>query len=350
MIRVKSLFRRPYLAARACALRPFYAAASPKPGRGEIRSILVLRLDRIGDMVLTTPLLSALRQAYPKARIAVWASPANAGVLFGNADVDEVRAASPVGAGAREAWAGESFDLIVDTANDYPLQWASLARGIEARWRLGYDIAGRGLWYNLRVAPPPPGPSFAEVMLDLCRRGLGIALASAAPKVCVSEDERARARELLRGGGVEEGRALVLLHPGGFYAAQRWPAERFGEVCRRLEDSGLCRAALVGGPSDGPALEAARARVGSLCVFTIGDLRSLIGLLSHARVLVCNNSGPLHLGCALGLRTVSTLGPATDRRLWAPRGDRHLICEEADLDRLSVERVAAAAKEALRLG
>jgi ADP-heptose:LPS heptosyltransferase len=117
---------------------------------------------------------------------------------------------------------------------------------------------------------------------------------------------------LLEAAGLGAQKQIVLLHPGGHYESQRWPVERFAEVA-----AGLARpdrwCALLGGPSDEELLRAAS----GVPVARLSDFRELAGALTHAHLLVCNNSGPLHAACALGVRTVSTLGP-TDAAVWGP--------------------------------
>ena len=124
---------------------------------------------------------------------------------------------------------------------------------------------------------------------------------------------------------------LVALAPGGAYgSAKRWPPASFAALARELAADGV-RAAIVGAAADEPATREIAAALGEDCVSIVGpivspivdvvgktDVPTLAGVLAHARALVANDSGVMHLGAALGLPTVALFGP-TDERLTAPR-------------------------------
>lgn len=316
-----------------------------------IRSILVLRFDRIGDMVRCTPLLEALKEALPAAELCVLASRVNAPVLDGNPHVDRVHVWDPsAGASSLHSLRDRRFDLCVDPYWEYELAWARLARDIGARYRLGLDAHGRGLYHNIRVPGPLPPLPAAELMLEIVRRGLGLALPSRPPRVFLCEGEAERGAGLLERAGIslDAGAAPpVLLHPGGHYPSQRWPAARFAALARSLSDSGKAQAALVGGPGDEALLSEAAASAAGLRVLRTRSLRDLAAVLSSIRLLACNNSGPLHLACALGVSTVSTMGPS-DPVLWTPGGAGHRVLSRRPLELLGTEEMLQAVLEALQ--
>jgi ADP-heptose:LPS heptosyltransferase len=349
---VKGWIRSAYLRARRTALGPLYVKSVEGLQKERLRSVLVLRLDRIGDMVLTTPLFSALKEALPGVRVAVLASERNAPILKGNRDVDAVHVYERVWRDdqAAEEWDKEVFDLVVDPTLDYTLDWVRIARKIPCQWRLGYDIGGRGAWYNLRVPAPPDDLTLTESVLHLCSSGLGLTLPNRQPRLFLSQAEMAAAKALLAQTGGDESLPLVLIHPGGFYPQQRWPSGRFAEAAKGLREGGWCRPLAVGGSYDEPQLAAIAAADPRCGILRTTDLRMLIALMSLARVVVCNNSGPLHIACALGVRTVSILGEHTDRALWSPRGAEHMVLESRPIEALSSENVIAKVRDQLSYG
>lgn len=337
---MKRALKALYLRAREAALKPLYVPAEAPPDPSSLRSVLLLRCDRIGDMVQATPLLEALREDLPLAGLSVLASEANAPVLEGFPGIERVYALPRSGRAA--ALAGlqrRGFDLVIDPSWEYGMDWPLLARRLGGRWRLGLDWSGRALWYNLRVPGPlPPAPA-AELMLELCRRGLGLPLRSRPPRLHLREGEKAAARRRLAEAGLDPGRPLVLAHPGGHYPEQRWAIEGFAAVAELLSSS--WQVLLAGGPSEEPLLRRASALAPGARALAFPSLREFMAALSCARLLVCNNSGPMHLACALGVRTLSLMGP-TDPVLWSPPAP-HRVLRRDPLSRLEAGEVARAA-------
>lgn len=328
-----------YLKMRECLLKPLFTEAAAGIDLDSIQKILVLRFDRIGDMVQTTPLLEALKEEFPCARLSVLASEANAPVLLGNPHVDQVyRMPSRDRRSLLCILKEQQFDLLIDPYWEYDLPWVMVSRRIHARYSLGFDIYGRGLFYNLRVPGLLPALSAHELMLALCRKGLSRPFRSREPSIYLQEGETEKGKKALLEAGINPSKVVVLLHPGGYYPAQRWAPECFSTVAVALSETGRCETALVGGLEDEPLLRRAVLHRPSTRVIVTPSLRDFICLLSHARLLICNNSGPLHLACALKVPTFSTLGP-TDRDLWAPRGPLHRVIERKQLEDLGEEEV-----------
>lgn len=336
---MKWMAKHCYLTLRGHLLRPLFPEAASEVNLDSVRTIVVLRFDRIGDMVHATPLLEALKGELPAASVTVLASEENAPILLGNPNVETVRIMPSRGRGKLlAALRDQRFDLLVDPYWEYDLEWARVAGKIGARYSVGFDVRGRGLFYNVRVPGPARGLSASEVMLALCRQGLGRPFRSREPKIYLQDGEAEAGREALLEAGVDSSKGIVLLHPGGHYPAQRWAPEGFAEVAEALVRTGKWATAVVGGPRDEPILHRATRHVPTVRVIVTRSLRDLIGLLPHARLLICNNSGPLHVAYALNIPTLSTLGP-TDRALWAPKGRLHHIIEKEPLTALGAGEV-----------
>jgi ADP-heptose:LPS heptosyltransferase len=284
-------------------------------------------------------LLDALKEEFPSAGLSVLASETNAPVLLGNPHVDQVYSMSSKN---RKSLLGilkeQQFDLLIDPYWEYELAWAMVSRKIHARYTLGFDIFGRGLFYNLRIPAFPPTLPASELMLSLCRKGLSRPFRSREPRIYLQEGEDKKGKKALLETGINPSKAIVLLHPGGYYPEQRWAPECFSTVASALSETGRYETVLVGGKGDEPLLRRAALHWPSSRVIITPSLREFICLLSHAGLLICNNSGPLHLACALKIPTLSTLGP-TDRALWAPRGSLHRMIERKKLEDLDEEEV-----------
>jgi len=324
----RDVLREAYLVVRFCVLLPVWVLTrlTLKTLRPEtVRTILVIRHDRIGDMVLTTPLFQVLRRAFPKARIIVLGSRVNAAVIEQHPCVDEVLVYEDE-AQLRRLGRCRKIDLAIDAYYTYLLRpaWHTVLSG--ARYRLGFEEAGREVCFNLRGPRKGKPQHMVDQLLDLVR-SLGFEVREKQPSLYLSDEERRWARDLLVREGMDSGSVKVAFHPGAYYPSQRWPLERFIELGRRLLDRApQARLLVFGGPKETGLLEKARQGLSDprVRVFSGLGIRQFMALLSFCSVSVCNNSGALHISCGLGVPTVSWLGPA-DPVLWRPHGPRDIL-------------------------
>ncbi|MBI5189864.1 MAG: glycosyltransferase family 9 protein [Nitrospirae bacterium] len=314
-----------YLGLRAALMLPF-ARVRPGFDPSRVRSVLVIRNDRVGDMVLTTPLLRAIGESMPEAELTVLASASNADVLTGNPDVARV----VVQSGGLIKTAGElrqsRFDLAIDPVLTYGLGTAILCLLSGAKYRAGFAWAGREALFNLPCPPAEGGGHIVARHLDIAR-ALGLAFIPSAPGIYISASEREAALDVMRGAGVDPGSGgpLVAIHPGGYYPSQRWPARRFGELAQGLADRYGARPVFFSGRAESGLVEEASAAMRDRPARLAGlGMREFLAALSLCRMFAGNNSGPLHCAAALGLPTLSFMGP-TDTELFAPYGPGHAV-------------------------
>jgi lipopolysaccharide heptosyltransferase II len=299
-----------------------------------IGSILFIRVDRVGDMALSTPALRAIKAALPKVQLTVMVSPANAPVLKNNPDVDEVivydRSASLLEKmkfinGLRS----RHFDLAIDPYTDYELKTAWLAGMSGAVHRIGYATFGREFFLNCTSPKIEGNKHFVDDVLDLLKR-IGIPSENRNPEIYLGADEQAWAGQWLQENGFH-GKKIVAIHPGAHYQTQRWLPEYYAELIRLIRERSQADVILFGGPSDIKVIDDIRSRVKmDICVCIQDDLRKFLAILSQCQVLVCNNSGPLHCAAAIKISTISFMGP-TVKEQWMPVGEEHHVLREDDL-------------------
>jgi heptosyltransferase-2 len=298
--------------------------------------ILVRAPNWIGDVVLSLAAVRDLRHRnFPDARIEVLARPWVAELYRAVAEVDAVRVTTRLRADADALRGG--FDAAVLLPNSFAAALEPWLARIPERW--GYATDGRAplLTRAPRVPPQVRGRSqvyYYRAMLA----GAGLRV-SAAPDVslrCPPEWE-AGARRLL---GDDDGTAAtsavggcapwVAINPGAtFGTAKRWLPERFAAVGDALARRGA-RVAVVGGPAERPVGEAIAAQMTAPARMLCGEttLADLVGVLARVRLLVTNDSGPMHLAAALGRRVVAVFGP-TDWRETHPVGGEHRLVRES---------------------
>lgn len=318
-----------FLRAAGSALRHDADDAPLHPG--SVRKILFVRLDRIGDVVLSTPAFGALKRHFPCAELTVLLRSSTRGLVEQNPHVDRVLTVD----GARESIGvirrlrAERIDLLIDPYDDWPLESAFIAGLSGARVRIGYAVAGREAFFTTRLQPPLPGRHMMDVVLDSLKP-LGVFPGDAEPKVFLMEAELESARKWLD-ERIDGGLPVIGLHPGATFETQRWPLEYFSELGTLLLRDGRRRLLVFGGPADRPLVAELVKRLGDGALSCVSsDIRRFSALLACCRLLVCNNSGPLHVGAALGVPTVSFMGPTVKDR-WLPRGARHAVLRIDDL-------------------
>ena len=300
------------------------------PTNARHRIVLILPCC-IGDVVLATATLHALRRAYPNSEITWAVGSWSRAVIERHPDLDAVldtgKSALPVKSiggfwrFVRRIRAG-GFDIAVSLVRS-PLM--SLAVRLSAvPVRAGLDSGGRGFGYSVRVAVDPIQERHeAEIYLDVTR-ALGIDTSGCFAYVPVHEDDRLAAQEAL--GALEIRQPFAVINPAGgenpgmTLGAKRYPPEGLAVIIRGLQARGL-KVIMVAGPNDGVLVSAVQGQikhkfplpelVGTLNIRQIGALASL----SH--VYIGNDTGLTHLAAASGARTVMLMGPSSPRR-YAP--------------------------------
>jgi len=288
-------------------------------------SLLVRATNWLGDAVMTTPALAGLRGAFPGSRIALLAKPLVAELFRHHPDVDEVivyeRPGRHEGASGRLRLGGElrrrRFDaaLLLQNAFDAALV-AFLARIPE---RAGYPTDGRRLLLSLPVPLPRDILQRHEVEYYLCLLdGLGVPRPKPPIlKLLVTDEERAGIASRLASLGLEPGAPIVAINPGATYgSAKRWYPDRFAAVADALSEEWGAAVAVVGSPAEAPLAKEIEAAVRRGVVNLAGKttVREMMAILSLSSFLVTNDSGPMHIGAALGVPLVAIFGPTDWRR------------------------------------
>jgi len=330
-LNIKPTLRTVWLMCRSLLLNLRPTPRAPKIMMKQVKRILLIRQDRLGDVVLTSALIPKLQQMFPEAEIVYWIRQPFVS-LFEESGAFSAVSTRPEG----------GFDLVIDPVLDYPLKSAKQAASFNAVYSLGFDVAGRGRYFTYPINPPESDELFMKSLVRLLEP-LAHFDELAPAHLEVTALERAGAREI---AGFEG--EYVLVHPGAFYSSQRWPEKHVAMAVDMLVAQGL-DVVVIGADADRGVLEEIRCQQNSpedvryLC----GEsLRIVMALMAEASLVLCNNSGPLHLVTALGVPTVSTLGP-TNPKIWWPVGEhQHVLvapdcdhCEVAQCSRNCLERI-----------
>jgi lipopolysaccharide heptosyltransferase II len=318
-------------------------------------NVLLVRLRLIGDVVFTTPLIAALRRAYPGARIAYLVEPAAAPIVSGNPHLNEVivaprrrgirRILDDVGLALRLRRA--DYDLVLDLHGGPRSAWLAWATG--AKERIGYDIKGRG-WMYTRIAArakdlrPRHSVQNQWDLLDAIPGWPGGKPDPARDRIeiALDRDADARMRERLARAGVTTEHELVVLHVSAGNPFRRWPETSFAETATAMAGRNPRRRIVFSsGPSDRDAASRiaaeTRTRLGSAAdrIIDLGefDLQELRALIGQSRLFVGGDTGPLHVAAATDTPVVGIYGPTQAVRSapWRPASIPTLSVEREDL-------------------
>ncbi len=299
-----------------------------------LRKILVIRTDRLGDVILTLPVCSTLRNALPEARISMLVRNYVRPVVLGNTFVDEVlwedddRGAPRSFQALRREIHEKHFDAAIVVRPTLRNALLAATARIPVRVGTGYR------WYSglltHRVFEHRKTAHRHE--LDFNRNllaPLGITPDRSFPPdygIAVADRTKREMRSILGSFGVDDRHQVVVLHPASGGSAREWPPDRFREVGLRLAALNDVRVVVTGMPSEERTLRRVLDRSCPPFISLVGHLAlaSLAALLERASLFIANSTGPLHLANALGTPVIGLYPPVRPMSAarWGPYGGR----------------------------
>lgn len=364
---------------RATAMRSLRLEEEPQPlgpalwDWTEVRSVLLIRLRSIGDTVLTTPSLFALKRFLSDARIDIlledWVAP----VLEGFPYVDNVITLQRKSAAARARVARQLRSLKYDVV--YNLHGGTtatlLTRASGARRRVGLATYQYSRLYT-HLAPSPlllwereQTHSVEQQLALLGWTGIPVSDRPPTQLAVVSHAAESIAKRLLDAGWDEQ-TPLALIHPAAAFATKQWAVEKFAQVAGYLAGRGFAVVVVTAPPEAQLAMELGQRASASLITFSDLSLPEVTALASRAQLFVGNDSGIAHIAAAVKLPSVVVFGSSNIAH-WSPwaTAPAEVVLEEMECQpchgyycekfaqpecilRVPVERVIAAVERVLR--
>ncbi len=299
--------------------------------------LLVVRLDNAGDVVMLGPALRVLKSAFPAARLTLLASPAGTAaapllpwiddVIAWRASWQDASAALPLDpareaslfAELRQRGFDAAFIFTSFSQSVWPPAYACYLAGIPERVGQARDFGGSLL--TRQVTPPPDCSHQAERNLHLVESA-GIPVARRDLEIRVHQESRAAADALLRRAGIGPADPFVLVAPGASCAARRYDPERYGAAVSLLARRVGLPLVLVGHPREAASIERIKAVSRTRRAVTLArdtSFAELAALVSRARLVLANNSGPMHLADAVRCPMVILYSGSELEAQWQPR-------------------------------
>jgi ADP-heptose:LPS heptosyltransferase len=317
-----------------------------------IKKILVVRQDdRIGNLILTTPLLSALRRSFPKAEIWYLASQTFHTLFSRSRLVDRILVARkrlyifhPLALllFIRKI-RRQRFDLAIDASdeNNFSLNNSFLVLLSGASYRIGYEKPRSSLFLNLQVPPSQIRRHASETYLDLFRYLVGD-VQSNDLRVNVDPERAAAAEAYLERKGVKSGDFLVGMHIGG-RLGKRWQPENFRELAAWLTSTLRAKVIVFWGPEEKAVVRQFGKNNSHQIISDLFGLPMLAALIQRCGLFISPDTGAMHLSVAVGTPTLA-LFLDSDEVKFGPQGTKHRVLTASD-GTLSVETVKKAVQE-----
>ena len=335
-------------------LAPLGWRLRPRPTSPPER-VLLLRVERIGDLLMVMDAIAAARAAWPDAQIDLavgsWNAPL-AALIPGINRIDQIDVPWLAREGTGLSWRGllerarvwreRQYDLVVNFEPD--IRTNLLAWRTGAPWRVGYWTGGGGAFLTDALAYDPESHVSvnARGLIRHCAGGERPGVTS--PTLAPGANAVAAADALL--AGVPADHRLIGLHVSGGRESKQWHLARFAEVGRALTSEAGTTLVLTGSRGDRAMVDQVRRALGDRPVVDASgvlDLPATAALLARLDVLITGDTGPMHLAAAVGTPLVALFGPSDPRR-YGPLAAQHrilrvqLYCSPCGQVRLPPER------------
>ncbi len=306
----------------------------------DVRNILILRLDGLGDLVMSTPSFAAIREYFPASNICLLAGSWSRELVEAMPFFDKISYFdAPWFVKGKKGWfmsltrelkriRWDGYDLAIDLRGDFRNNIFMYLCGI--KYRVGYDITGCD---SLLTHVIPIGSRHHARDMNLALLNLFGINEKREPdlKICLGEENRAAVDNFFIRTSVEMGTPpIVVIHPGAKWDGRHWVPDRFSSIGDRLIEKFRAKVILAGGPNDLPLAREIKAAMKQRAeIFDGNSIVDFCALLERAHVFIGVDSGPMHIATAMGIKVVALFGPG-DPDAVGPYGGDYVVVTRRD--------------------
>jgi len=325
-----------------------------------MRSVLIIKLRYIGDVLLATPTVRAIKAARPDVRITMVVNRGTEDVLSGNPDMDEIVVLDKGSLAAQ--WrliAGlrrRRFDTVIDLTDGDRSAFLSWISGAPVRIGFNDEHRWRECCYTQVIQPVPGMRHRIDRDLEVLKP-INIQAGSKDPQLWLTPEEEDSADQLLDQLGVQRSQSIVMLQPGARYWFKAWPPERFAELADRLMSQYGCQVLIGGSDQDIDLAQQIRQMAKCRPIIMAGrtTIKQFAAIAKKSALFIGSDSGAMHVAAAIGTPIVALFGPSNPAE-WGPKGAHaevlykgvdcracfHPTCERGELNcmkQITVEEV-----------
>ncbi|MDD5432472.1 MAG: glycosyltransferase family 9 protein [Candidatus Omnitrophica bacterium] len=320
-----------------------------------IRKILIIRIDRIGDLVLSTPAIRAVRETFPESEISLLVSKYTKDLVINNENVNKVLT-------VEENKIPNEFDLAIALHPGLRQNQLTFLSG--AKYRLGYSGWGGAFFLTQKLVDDRNVRIRHEIRSALEVVELaGCKTTNTDIEVSVTREGEELAQDFLSEYSLGANDRLVVVHPGARQDYMRWRKDAFAQVSDQLIEQMNVKVILIGSNNERQLVESINSLMKQKAINALGlELTGLVSLIKRAALFIGNSTGPMHIASALKVPVVAIFGsshPLDSYKTWGPQGENSVIitknigcpsCLPADcrrfecMDLITAEEVFSAAK------
>jgi len=289
-----------------------------------MQNILIIKLRYIGDVLLATPAVRAIKAAQPDVRVTMMVNRGTEDVLSGNPDLDEIVVLDKGSLAAQWQLIARlrrrRFDTVIDLTDGDRSAFLSWISGAPVRIGFNDEHRWRGKCYTEVVQPVPGVRHRIDRDLDALKP-MGIQVGSKSPQLRLTPEEEKSADQLLDQLGVQRSQPMVILQPGARYWFKAWPPERFAELADRLTSQYGCQVLIGGSHQDIDLAQQIRQMAKNTPIIMAGrtSIKQFAAIAQKSALFVGSDSGAMHVATAVGTPVVALFGPSNPAE-WGPRG------------------------------
>jgi heptosyltransferase-2 len=286
--------------------------------KDNLRKILIINLGGIGDLLLSTPALRALKGAYPESRLSVLVSPRVGELAKRLTFIDTVHtfhANWKMLSDLRK----EQFDLAINmrtlVSNAGAIKMRALIAIIGAKMTAGRDTEGRGSFFDVSISETALGDKYEmEYDIELVEK-LGAVVTDRKVILPVSDADRERVSGILSGAGIGPGDIVIGIHPGG-KPSHRWPIGSFAGAMNAISKKVRCAFVITGEAAEKGLADGLTGLVDAKVADTTGslDIGGLAALIERCALYISNDTAAMHIAAAKGVNLVAIFGPGYLKR------------------------------------
>jgi heptosyltransferase-3 len=294
-----------------------------------INRILVNKLRYIGDVLLTTPVLKNLRLNFPDAELDIMVNSGTEEVLKHNRDINKILFVERGSFIRQFAFIRElrlmKYDLVIDLTDSDRSAILSYLSGVPIRVGYNNENRWRGRCYTKIVQANRDKMHIVDYQLEALRL-LDIPIKNSEFVLPFGQEDEIFADKIIDEYKLNDGRPIVLIHPGARWWFKSWPPEYFAKLADTINQSLECHVILAGSQADQEVVTNIQNMMTTKAVSLVGKatILQLAALLKRCRLFIGNDNGVMHVAAAVGTPVVAFFG-LTNPALWGPRGAGHIV-------------------------
>ena len=304
----------------------------PEKALGSPKRILIVERLLLGDIIVITPLLRALKRHFPEAKIDVLIQPSMKDVLSGNKEIENIILYSdqelknnPKGV-ARELEGKYDLGVILNYGS-YTI--SKILHDAKIPYRIGATkaglLTGRGFFLTKKTKPTFAIKHKVEHHMDVVRT-IGVDIEDKHLEVHIPAEAEVNVRKILKAGGINCSDQIIAIHVAPQHKTHRWYNDRFAKVADALIRKYGVKIVFTGIEKDAPLIVEIQKIMDFPSVSVAGktSIKEYFALIKSARLLISVDTSAMHVGSAVGTPTIALFG-AGNPTMWRPYGDRHMV-------------------------